>query len=376
MTTSTPATDPAASAASAPGSRPAPRPVLRSGPRPHSRPHLRPGTGHAPSHHGELLQGFFRGADGRPCAGLVTLPLATPGTRADFTPRTGVPAGAVTVAPAGRAKAAEAARLAVAECAARTGRPARGGTLRLTGAVPLGLGMGSSTSDVLATVRAVADAYGLRLDPGTTARLAVRAERASDPLMLDARPVLFAQREGRVLDVLGPALPPLLVVGCLLGGGAPVDTLALPVPTPTDADLHAYALLRDRLRRALADGDTALLGQVATASARKAQRHLRQPEFDTLIALARRTGAVGVQIAHSGSVAGVLHDPATPGAAARADATRRALDAHRIPYTRTFTAGGADPADDGIVASGANSTGAHGLRTVRQPWTGNGCSLH
>ncbi|MFF9143869.1 GHMP kinase [Streptomyces sp. NPDC014861] len=303
------------------------------------------GTGHAPSHHGELLQGFFRGADGRPRAGLVTLPVATPGTRADFTLWPGTPPGAVTVVPDGRAKAARAARLAIAACAARTGRPAHGGILHLTGAIPIGLGMGSSTSDVLAAVRAVADAYGLRLDPGTTARLAVRAERASDPLMLDAdaRPVLFAQREGRVLEVLGPALPPLLVVGCLLGGGAPVDTLALAVPAPTEADLRAYGLLRDQLRRAVTDGDTALLGRVATASARRAQRVLCHPEFDELITLARETGAVGVQIAHSGSVAGVLHDPAIPGAEARADATRRALDAHRIPCTRTFAAGGSDP---------------------------------
>ncbi|MFD8015847.1 GHMP kinase [Streptomyces sp. NPDC058955] len=334
-------------------------------PAPGTAPHPGTGTGHAPSHHGELLQGVFADAHGRPHAGLVTLPTTTPGTRADFTPHPGTPPDAVTVVPADRAKAARAARLAVAACAARTGRPAHGGTLRLTGAVPLGLGMGSSTSDVLATVRAVADAYGLRLDPGTTARLAVRAERASDPLMLDARPVLFAQREGRVLDVLGPALPPLLVVGCLLGGGAPVDTLALPAPAAGAADLRAYARLRDLLRRALADGDTPLLGRVATESASRAQHVLRHPEFDALVALARHTGAVGVQISHSGSVAGVLHDPNTPGAAHRAEATRRALDAHRIPHTRTFTAGGRP-----------NSPHPPGTRTTGRPWTATGCSLH
>ncbi|MEU3605968.1 GHMP kinase [Streptomyces sp. NPDC035033] len=321
------------------------------------------GTGHAPSHHGELLQGVFLDGDGRPCAGLVTLPMAAPGTRAVFTPRPGTPPDAVAVTPGGRTKAARAARLAIAACAARTGRPAYGGTLRLTGAVPLGLGMGSSTSDVLATVRAVADAYGLRLDPGTTARLAVRAEGASDPLMLDDRPVLFAQREGRVLEVLGRALPPLLVVGCLLAGGAPVDTLALPAPDADAADLRAYARLRDLLRRAVADGDTALLGRVATASARRAQRVLEHPEFATLEALARRTGAVGVQISHSGSVAGVLYDPTAPDAGARADACRRALDAHRVPYTRTFT------------ADGPNSRCQPPSRDVDDSWTPSAPSL-
>ncbi|MGY3339356.1 uncharacterized protein involved in propanediol utilization [Streptomyces filamentosus] len=370
MTTSIPAPDTAPS--TAPGAVPGTAPdapfgaVPGAAPAPPSgtAPAPTPGTGHASSHHGELLQGVFLDAAGRPCAGLVTLPVVEPGTRAGFTPRAGVPAETVEVVPADRVKAARAARLAVAVCAARTGRPAYGGVLRLAGGVPLGLGMGSSTSDVLAAVRAVADAYGLRLDAGTTARLAVRAERASDPLMLDARPVLFAQREGRVLEVLGTALPPLLVVGCLLGGGAPVDTLALPVPEATGADLRFYAGLRDRLRRAVAGQDAALLGRVATASARRAQRVLQHREFAALDALARRTGAVGVQVSHSGAVAGVLHDPAVPGAAARAEATRRALAAQGIPHTRTFTTGG------------TNSRPGNDFRTMRHTWTATDCSLH
>lgn len=296
------------------------------------------GTGHAACHHGELLQGVFLDADGRRCAGLVTLPLAGPGSRADFVRRPGTPPEALTVVPADRGKAARAAGLAVAECAREAGLPPSGGQLRLTGDVPVGLGMGSSTSDVIATVRAVADAYGLRLAPAAVARLAVAAERASDPLMLDARPVLFAQREGRVLEVLGPALPPLAVVGCVLGGGAPVDTLALPVQEVTDTDVREYERLRVLLRRAIGSGDVRLLGRVATASARRAQRVLRHPEFETLTAIARRSGAAGVQIAHSGAVAGVLFDPAAPGGLRRRlHACRHALDAHGIPTTRTFT---------------------------------------
>ncbi|MBP2586907.1 uncharacterized protein involved in propanediol utilization [Streptomyces sp. PvR006] len=296
------------------------------------------GTGHAPCHHGELLQGVFLDADGRRCAGLVTLPLAGPGSRADFVRRPGTPPEELTVVPADRAKAARAAGLAVAECAREAGLPPSGGQLRLTGDVPVGLGMGSSTSDVIATVRAVADAYGLRLAPAAVARLAVAAERASDPLMLDARPVLFAQREGRVLEVLGPALPPLAVVGCVLGGGAPVDTLALPVQKVTDTDVQEYERLRVLLRRAIASGDVRLLGRVATASARRAQHVLRHPEFETLTAIARRSGAAGVQIAHSGAVAGVLFDPAAPGGLRRrVRACRHALDTHGIPTTRTFT---------------------------------------
>ncbi|WP_328622117.1 GHMP family kinase ATP-binding protein [Streptomyces sp. NBC_00354] len=295
------------------------------------------GAGDAPCHHGEILQGVFLDDDGRRCAGLVTLPMAGPGSHAEFVRRPGTAPGALTAVPADRTKAVRAAALAVAECAERTGQPPCGGELRLTGDIPVGLGMGSSTSDVIATVRAVADSYGLRLPPDTVARLAVHAELACDPLMLDGRPVLFAQREGRVLEVIGPAMPPLVVVGCALGGGAPVDTLCLPVRDASEADVRAFERLRTLLRRAVATADARLLGEVATASARRGQQALGHPEFDALTGIARRAGGVGVQIAHSGAVAGVLFDPAAPGLRHRVRSCVRALDAHGIPTTRTFT---------------------------------------
>lgn len=295
------------------------------------------GTGHACCHHGEILQGVFLDDRGRRCAGLVTLPMNGPGTRARFVRRPEAPPGAFTVTPHDRTKALRAVALAVDECARRCREPLCGGELRLTGDIPVGLGMGSSTSDVIAAVRAVADAYGLRLPPGTVARLSVRAELASDPLMLGARPVLFAQREGRVLEVLGDALPPVVVVGCTLGGGGPVDTLSLPAPVHDDEDVRAYERLRALLRRAVATADPGLLGRVGTESARRAQRLLRHPEFDALVAIAGHTGAVGVQIAHSGTVAGLLFDPAAPGLPHRVERCRHDLEREGIPATRTFT---------------------------------------
>ncbi|MFF2785277.1 GHMP kinase [Streptomyces sp. NPDC058049] len=302
-----------------------------------SAPTARRGAGHASCHHGEILQGVFLDAAGRRCAGLVTLPMTGMGSRAEFTRRPGTPPEQLTVLPVDRTKAARAAALTVEECAPLRREPPCGGELRITGDIPVGLGMGSSTSDVIAVVRAVADSYGVRLAPGTVARLAVRAELACDPLMLDARPVLFAQREGRVLEALGPCLPPLVVVGCALGGGAPVDTLALPARTYDESDVRAFERLRALLRRAVATGDAALLGQVASASARRGQQLLRHPEFDTLAGIGRRLGALGVQIAHSGAVAGLLLDPAAPGLRHRVRGCVRALESNGIAATRVFT---------------------------------------
>ncbi|CAM5400060.1 Kinase OS=Streptomyces tendae OX=1932 GN=GUR47_32360 PE=4 SV=1 [Streptomyces tendae] len=296
----------------------------------------RTGTGRAACHHGEILQGRFLDERRRPVHALVTLPMNGPGSTAGFTHRPGSPPDEVTVTPGSRTKARTAAVLTVRECAARRGSDPCGGELTLTGGLPVGLGMGSSTSDVIATVRAVADSWGLRLPPETVARIAVRAEGASDPLMHGPRPLLFAQREGRVLEALGAVLPPTVVVGCTLAGGGPVDTLALPA-LHHDGDLPAYGRLRRMLRRAVADTDTALLGRVSTASARLRQRTLSKPEFPTLLEIADSMGAAGVQVAHSGNVAGILFDPRLPGLHRRARRCARALEGEGCAPIRIFT---------------------------------------
>ncbi|GAB3498107.1 GHMP kinase [Amycolatopsis cihanbeyliensis] len=294
------------------------------------------GTGYAPCHHGEILQGAFREADGSVCRGLVTLPMRTLGTRAEFVRLPGTTSDELEVLPADRTKAAKAARLAVAECARH--RPC-GGRLRLHSEVPIGLGMGSSTSDIIAAVHAVAASFGTRLRPADVARLAVRAECASDPLMLEHRPLLFAQREARVLEILGEALPRALVVGCITGGGRPVDTLALSA-TYGPAEVEAFEGLRTALRKAIASADLALLGQVSTESARHNQRVLAKEEFPVLAEVAATSGAAGVQIAHSGNVAGLLFDPDAPRLWPRVRGCVRALRANGITVTRVFSSSG------------------------------------
>lgn len=286
---------------------------------------MRTGTGGCGAHHGELLQGWFADASGDVRPGLVTLPVPGCAVRAVFTPG----GGDVTVSPPDRAKARRAARLAARAVGGS------GGDLVLDSTVPTGLGMGSSTADVVAAVRAVADAHDVVPSPRTVARIAVAAEAASDPLMFDGRPRLFAHRDGDVLEDLGAALPPLLVLGCLLGRGRPVDTPTVRPPRPSPEELRFYDGLRDRLRRAVATGDPELLGRVATASALRARPGA---ELDLLCSVAAATGAVGVQIAHSGNVAGLLFDDGGPVSGPHRAAA--ALRGHGMPPTHRFAAGG------------------------------------
>jgi uncharacterized protein involved in propanediol utilization len=266
------------------------------------------GVGFAAAHHGELLQGTFEEDAGDRRRALVTLPLPGWGSRAVFYPghQDGIACRPELT------KSRRAAILTLRELRRHTA-PAPGGRIEITSNVPHGVGMGSSTSDVTATIRAVANHHGVPLSPEDVGRLAVRAESASDSIMFDDRVVLFAHRDGQALENLGHRLPPLVVVGANTDPGATVDTLRRAPAEYHDGELACFRVLRAGLRRAIATDDVALLGRVATASARINQRFLRKPSLPDLIELSHRLGGAGVQVAHSGTVAGLIFDARQPG---------------------------------------------------------------
>jgi uncharacterized protein involved in propanediol utilization len=296
------------------------------------------GIGFAPAHHGELLQGMFLDDAGVPHRALVTLPQPALGTRAVFRPS--YTHGGV-LGPPELIKVRRAAILTLSQLPGYRS-PAKGGQIEITSTVPRGIGMGSSTSDVTATIRAVADSHGHPLAKEEVARLAVLAECASDSVMIDDQVVLFAQREAAVLEVFGQQLPPMLVLGCDTAPEEKVDTLRLP-PAPYDrSEIVRFGVLRAALRRAVAKSDLALLGRVATASARINQRYLPKPQLEMLLRLCEQHGGCGVQVAHSGTVAGLIFD-------ARAEQTAENIDrcAEAVSRAGLLVTGIIDPAGRG-----------------------------
>jgi uncharacterized protein involved in propanediol utilization len=290
------------------------RELLLADTRPHRRASLDVGVGSAPAHHGELLQGMFYDGAGQPRRALVTLPLPDLRSRAAFYPsysHSGI------VGPPELTKVRRAAMLTLRQLAAIHPAPAKGGRIEITSDIPRGIGMGSSTSDVTATIRAVADFHGFELSKDEVARLAVLAECASDSIMIDDRVVLFGHRDGVVLETFGHRLPPMFVISCDTEPGARVDTLRLQPADYDDAEVAGFGVLRAALRRAVALGDTALLGRVATASTRINERYLPKPHMEFLLRLCLRHGGCGIQVAHSGTVAGLIFDAQRPDAEAR-----------------------------------------------------------
>lgn len=299
---------------------------------------LEVGVGSAPAHHGELLQGMFTDDTGHLRRALVTLPAPERGSRAVFYPSQnhwGV------VGTPELTKVRRAAILALREFCGHPS-PAKGGQVEITSDVPRGIGMGSSTSDVTATIRAVADYHGVSLSREEVGRLAVLAECASDSIMIDDRVVLFAQRDGVVLETFGHRLPPMIVVGCdVEPGRGGVDTLRLRPADYDDRELGAFQVMRAALRRAITTDDVALLARVATGSARINQRFLPKAPLEELLDLCLRNGGCGVQVAHSGTVAGLIFDARQPGIDQGVRTCVSAVQSMGFPLTATI---GAAPA--------------------------------
>lgn len=275
------------------------------------------GVGVAGHHHGELFQGAVV-RDGEVVLCLITMPARGVGSTARYVPgvlasAARTPAGQVSsahapvleVLPAWKTKAQRAAALALAFI----GAPAAG-RLELNCAVATGVGLGSSTCDVVAAIRAVCSAYDVTLDSGDVARLAIEAEGAADPIMFDGEMVLFAQRHGRVLESFASWVPCYTVLSIDTDEGSEgVDTLSLPCPAYTDSELAAFESLVGRARDAFQQRDSQAIAAIATESAALNQRFLALRNFRELRELAEKSGALGVQISHSGTLAGILFDP-------------------------------------------------------------------
>lgn len=241
---------------------------------------MRPDRVHIAGHFGELMQGRI-GPDG-PLA-LITLPcpvlrcqvLRHPGSLGLFEP------GGTLVG-----------RAALHRLLGDLGLPASGRFVLRHNMVPGG-GAGVSTAARVALARAAG-----ATDPGRIARACLRSEGASDPLMF-TRPgqILWASREGRVLASL-PPLPSMEVIGGFFGPARHTD--------PTDMRFPDIADLVAAWQRGPHD-----LDHLATLAAHSARRllALRGPGADPTPALARRFGARGWAMAHTGAARALIFPP-------------------------------------------------------------------
>lgn len=263
------------------------------------------GSGRASAHHGEIIQGVFERRNRSLARALVTLPLRSKHSFAVFQPSA---QHGVNVQPADRVKAARAAELALEHLKLN----GSGGRLTIRSEIPIGHGYGSSSADVVASVRAVFNAFGRAATATLASEIAVTAEAASDAIAFEETSILFAHREGRVIERFVGSLPPLALVGFKSPSASPVSTTTLPRARYNAEEIQLFRCALSTVRRAVAYQDPTLLGNAASLSARISQRHLPKPGFDVALEIAARHRASGLQVSHSGSLLGILVDASRP----------------------------------------------------------------
>jgi L-threonine kinase len=166
--------------------------------------------------------------------------------------------------------------------------------------LPVGRGMGSSTADVVAGARALADAVDAVLAPEQLAGIATGIER-SDGTMYDGV-VAFCPRTGQLLRRY-PWHPRFAVVMAI--PPEQVRTESVDFTGKVALAPHFEQLLAD-LDEAAVDRDPFAFADAATRSATLNQPFLVNRLFDELRQRQARLGAAGTVIGHTGTVAGLL----------------------------------------------------------------------
>jgi uncharacterized protein involved in propanediol utilization len=258
----------------------------------------RTGVGSAFGTCGELLQGVLAEND---LDFLVTLPIRA-GSVAVFEPDPRL--GRVVTSPGHKVKSQS-----LAELMLRRRGVTGGGRLTVTSTLAEGKGLASSSADLVATARAVADATGHDTHPAEIESY-LRVIEPSDGVMYPGV-VAYYHRQARLHARL-PPLPPLTIVAGDEGGQ--VDTLEFnrrPKPFPASAR-REYSRLLQALTAALGRRDLPAVGAVATRSAVMNSVLRERPHLAAAISASESIGALGVVVAHSGTTTGLLLSDTDP----------------------------------------------------------------
>lgn len=277
--------------------------LRESTPSPNGNPlALKVGKGKSIAQYGELFQGEIEDGSRQRRRCLLSLPCKMICSQVTFHPKAYAP---LSVKPLHKEKALAVVKLTLFRLKASW----CGGHVTVESTVPEAKGCGSSTADCIAAAVAAADAVGYQLSEEEIARLVVEAEIASDNFMF-SRAVLFAHREGVILEDYGMPLPRLEVLGIDTAPEDHVKTLEFPPAIYSWRQHQSFAALKVALRQAIVENDVQLLGRVATASARINQMFLPKPMFNEIFRLTEQVEGLGLAVAHSGTVLSVLFDPA------------------------------------------------------------------
>lgn len=172
--------------------------------------------------------------------------------------------------------------------------------------IPVAKGMASSTADIAATAVATAQHLGHSLDETTLARLCVSLEPTDSTVF---RQLTLFDHNNAATQIACEPPPPL----DLLVLESPVtlrteDYHRLPRQERLLASSTTLQQAWDQLQEACITHNPYRLGEATTLSAIASQTLLPKPAFAALLSLVEECDLYGLNVAHSGSVVGLLLD--------------------------------------------------------------------
>ena len=172
--------------------------------------------------------------------------------------------------------------------------------------IPVAKGMASSTADIAATAVATAHHLGHPLDETTLAQLCVSLEPTDSTLFRQLTLFDHNTAETQIACHSQPQLD-LLVLE------SPATLLTTDyhrLPRLEKLHAHSAALQQawEKIQQACQTDDPRCMGEAATLSAIASQHLLPKPGFNALLALVEECDLYGLNVAHSGSVVGLMLD--------------------------------------------------------------------
>ena len=170
-----------------------------------------------------------------------------------------------------------------------------------------GKGMASSTADIGAATLATACALGEEISSHEIVKIALSIEPTDGTLFNGI--VIFDHRNGALFKILGKA-PDMEILVIDLGGK--VDTLEFNRKDLTKINQEREKEVKEALKlveKGIREKNPKLIAQGATMSAFSNQKILYKPALDRIWKISQDKGALGINIAHSGTVVGILAEP-------------------------------------------------------------------
>ncbi|MGM9530791.1 GHMP family kinase ATP-binding protein [Intestinibacter sp.] len=180
-------------------------------------------------------------------------------------------------------------------------------SLNINSQIPIGKGMASSTADIGATIKATLSMLGKTLTGEEISKLAVKIE-ATDSLLLN-RHSIFNPLTADIKKYMGGIDNAKVVI---LEPDDILDTKSIRMtPNYRMYKMQNKEIIRESfslLDEGLAKNDLSLVGKACTYSSLANENIHKKPFLKEIIEISNKFGCCGVNIAHSGTVIGILMD--------------------------------------------------------------------